>query len=119
PEGGVRALWPLFGIANQMLAGIALCLATTIILKMQLAPAAPNEGAEKKRNGPTLALVTLIPLAWLLAVTMTAGGEKIFHNETRPRSARDRAGLAARLRIRRRAPAEFSEPLRARFLPRP
>src|SRR5438067_596746 len=83
PEGGVRALWPLFGIANQMLAGIALCLATTVILKMQLAPAAPNEGAEKKRNGPTLALVTLIPLAWLLAVTMTAGGEKIFHNETR------------------------------------
>ena len=38
PEGGVNALWPLFGIANQMLAGIALCLATTIILKMQMAP---------------------------------------------------------------------------------
>ncbi|HWB60841.1 MAG TPA: carbon starvation CstA 5TM domain-containing protein, partial [Chthoniobacteraceae bacterium] len=63
PQGGVRALWPLFGIANQMLAAIALSLATTIILKMQLAK-------EKPRLGYTL--VTLGPLAWLLIVTLLA-----------------------------------------------
>lgn len=63
PQGGVRALWPLFGIANQMLAAIALSLATTIILKMQLAAARPRL---------RYTLVTLIPLAWLLLVTLTA-----------------------------------------------
>jgi carbon starvation protein len=63
-----------------MLAGIALCLATTIILKMQLGE--PKAGGAPRR--PMFALVTLIPLLWLLAVTMTAGWEKIFYNETRP-----------------------------------
>src|SRR5438067_1487873 len=86
PEGGVRALWPLFGIANQMLAGIALCLATTVLLKMQLAPRERDQQSkiEIPKSKISFALVTLIPLAWLLAVTMTAGFEKIFHNETRP-----------------------------------
>src|SRR3954451_25011218 len=69
PDGGIKALWPIFGIANQMLASIALCLATTIILKMQLGK------ASKAR--PTLALVTFIPLLWLLAVTGTASVQKI------------------------------------------
>jgi carbon starvation protein len=76
-NGGINSLWPLFGIANQMLAGIALCLATTIILKMHLGD---SKGA---RRQPIFALVTLVPLLWLLAVTMTAGWQKIFYNETR------------------------------------
>ena len=74
PLGGINSLWPLFGIANQMLAAIALCLATTILLKMQLA--AP-------RGRPALALITLVPLAWLLAVTLTAGAQKILHPDAR------------------------------------
>ncbi len=72
PEGGIKALWPIFGIANQLLAGIALCLATTILLKMQI-------GAAPGRGRPALALVTLVPLAWLLAVTGSAAVQKIFH----------------------------------------
>ena len=71
PLGGINSLWPLFGIANQLLAAIALCLGTTIILKTQLA--APTG---RKR----IALVTLLPLCVLLTVTMTAGLEKIFHS---------------------------------------
>ena len=76
PQGGINSLWPLFGIANQLLASIALCLATTIVLKMQLAPAAEGEAARAGR--PAYAFITLGPLLWLLAVTMTAGVEKIF-----------------------------------------
>jgi carbon starvation protein len=75
PDGGVKALWPLFGIANQMLAAIALCLGTTVLLKMQLQPDRPGR--------PALVLVTLIPLAWLLAVTLTAGGQKLLHPDPR------------------------------------
>ncbi|HEY6168349.1 MAG TPA: carbon starvation CstA family protein, partial [Verrucomicrobiae bacterium] len=65
PLGGINSLWPLFGIANQLLASIALCLATTIILKMQFQ-------SKDKPGRPVIALVTLIPLVWLLSVTMTA-----------------------------------------------
>ncbi|RYD71588.1 MAG: carbon starvation protein A, partial [Verrucomicrobiaceae bacterium] len=74
PEGGIKALWPLFGIANQLLASIALCLATTIILKMALL---------RENRRPAMALVTLIPLLWLLAVTGTASIQKIFHPNPR------------------------------------
>ena len=79
PLGGINSLWPLFGIANQMLAAIALCLATTIILKMQLQPDSKVQSPTPKVGRPALALVTLIPLVCLLAVTFTAGVEKIFH----------------------------------------
>jgi carbon starvation protein len=72
PLGGINSLWPLFGIANQLLAAIALCLATTVILKMQLQPKDPSH-----HGRPVLALLTLVPLAWLLSVTVTAGLQKI------------------------------------------
>jgi len=81
PLGGINSLWPLFGIANQMLAAIALCLATTIILKMQLS--SKVEGRSLKARRPAFALITLIPLVWLVAVTFTAGVEKIFNPDPR------------------------------------
>jgi carbon starvation protein len=81
PDGGIKALWPIFGIANQLLAATALCLATTVILKMQLRPgrtetmnARPNVSV---RRSALVALVTFIPLLWLLAVTGTAAVQKV------------------------------------------
>jgi carbon starvation protein len=73
PLGGINSLWPLFGIANQLLAAIALCLGTTILLKHCI------------RSGRSrgLALVTLIPLVWLVGVTFTAGFQKMFHPSPR------------------------------------
>jgi carbon starvation protein len=79
PLGGINSLWPLFGIANQLLATIALCLATTVILKMAL----QKNGTSTSRSSPRFALITLVPLIWLLAVTLTAGTQKIFHPDPR------------------------------------
>ena len=81
PLGGINSLWPLFGIANQMLAAIALCLATTILLKMSIQPR--TQPAEFKARRPWLALITLVPLLWLLSVTFTAGVQKIWHPDPR------------------------------------
>src|SRR5256884_58649 len=75
PLGGLNSLWPLFGIANQLLAAVALCLASTVILKMTLQS---DPGRTPVPRSPAFALVTLVPLVWLLVVTMTAGVQKIF-----------------------------------------
>jgi len=64
PLGGINTLWALFGIGNQMLAGIALLLCTAVLMKM-------------KRE--RYVWVTLVPTAWLLVTTLTAGWQKIFH----------------------------------------
>ncbi len=68
PNGGVNILWPMFGIANQMLAAIALCICTGIIVK---------QGKLK------YAWVTAMPLLWLATVTTTAAWEKIYSTEVR------------------------------------
>nr|VXZ89055.1 Inner membrane protein YjiY [Klebsiella pneumoniae] len=62
PLGGVKSLWPLFGISNQMLAAVALVLGTVVLVKMQRTK---------------YIWVTVIPAAWLLLCTTGAGPEAV------------------------------------------
>jgi carbon starvation protein len=66
PLGGINTLWQLFGVGNQMLAGIALLLCTSVLVKM-------------KRE--RYVWVTLVPTAWLLITTLTAGVQKVFDSD--------------------------------------
>lgn len=68
PLGGINTLWPLFGIANQMLAGMALMFATAMLFKM-------------KRQ--RVAWVTLVPTCWVFICTFTASFQKLFHDDPR------------------------------------
>jgi carbon starvation protein len=68
PNGGINILWPLFGIANQLLAGIALCVATGILVK---------QGRLK------YAWVTAVPLAWIAIITSTATWQKVSSDDPR------------------------------------
>jgi carbon starvation protein len=94
PLGGINSLWPLFGISNQLLAAIALSVATTLIVKSDRA---------------RYAWVTLGPLCWLLSITWSAGYAKLFSPEARIGFLAHAAELQSRIAAGQVAAANISE----------
>ena len=100
PLGGINSLWPLFGISNQLLAAVALVVATTILLKM---------GKLK------WIWVTLLPMAWLFIITMTASYQKIFSANARIGFLSQANALAAQIASGKIAAAKLAETQRNIF----
>jgi carbon starvation protein len=94
PLGGINSLWPLFGIANQLLATIALCVGTTILVKM---------------HGARYMWVTALPMSWLVIVTYTASWQKIFSPQPRVGFLAQADQLTAALEAGKIAAARIAE----------
>src|SRR5438034_904433 len=100
PLGGINSLWPLFGISNQLLAAVALVVATTILMKM---------GRLK------WIWVTLLPMAWLVTITMTASYQKIFDANPRIGFLAYAKALAAQIAAGKIATEKIAETQRLIF----
>jgi carbon starvation protein len=100
PLGGINSLWPLFGIANQLLAAVALVVATTILIKM---------------GRLRWLWVTVVPMIWLVIVTMTASYQKIFSANPRMGFLSFAQTLAAQLLAGKIPPEKLADTRRIIF----
>ncbi len=100
PLGGINSLWPLFGISNQLLAAVALVVATTILLKM-----------DKLK----WIWITMTPMSWLVVITMTASYQKIFSPNPRVGFLSQANALAAQINAGKVAAAKIVETQRNVF----